>query len=479
MSSAPRSNYTLRRANWGIEEMHSEREIVIDNPSVQTDFKAEDFSVRRKRLASTLGDGRALLPGAPAQAGSTAFRQSNEFYYFTGVEVPHSYLLIDAAVGTSVLYLPHRNATDEATHGPSLASEDTEFAASVSGVDEVRPVEQLSYDIARPLFSRSRVSNRLFVPFSPAELAKSSRDDSMMTRAARVADPWDGEPSREGRLLANLRSRFPQFSIHDLSPAIDELRLIKSEAELVLMRRAGELAAQATKAAMAATHVGQTERELAALTLYTFISGGARSEGYGSIIASGPAIPYGHYTRNARTLGDGELILMDAAPDVAYYTSDMGRMWPVNGSYDRQQRAMYGYIVEYHQTTLTAIRPGRMPDEVMDEVAEIMRPRVEAYDFGDDEVRQGVIDTLSWRGHLSHPVGMSVHDDGHYRDRPLEEGMVISIDPSMWVRSRNIYVRVEDTVAVTATGIENLTGAAPLNLDEVETLVKSSGGSTA
>lgn len=446
---------------------------MIDTPPVQTDFTAEEFRGRRQRLAMTLDGARALISGAPVQAGSTYFRQSNDFYYLTGTEVPHSYLLIDAAAGTSILYLPHRNAVGEATNGPSLACEDTELAASVSGVDEVRPVEQLSFDIARPLF-RGAASDRLFVPFSPAELAMSSRDDSLMRRAALVSDPWDGESSREGRLLAHLRARFPQFTVSDLSPAIDDLRLIKSEAELVLLRRAGELAAKATTTAMAATHVGQTEREIFALALYTFISNGARSEGYGSIIASGPAIRYGHYTRNARTLGDGEMILMDAAPDVRYYTSDMGRMWPVNGHYDQQQRALYGYMVEYHQTTLAAIRPGRMPDDVMDEVAEVMRPRVDAYKFAADDIRQGVLDTLSWRGHLSHPVGMAVHDDGQYRDRPLEEGMVISIDPSMWVRGRDIYVRVEDTVAITADGIENFTGGAPLDLDEVEHLVNSS-----
>lgn len=445
--------------------------MTIDIP-LQTDFSGADFRERRRRLADTLAGGRALIQGAAVQTGSSAFRQSNDFYYFTGTEIPHSYLLVDAAAGTSVLYLPHRNADDEAAEGPSLAAEDTELAVAASGVDEVRPVEQLSYDLARPLFKGT--SSRLFVPFSPAELTMSSRDGLMMRRAAIVADPWDGEPSREGRLLGHLRARFPQFAMTDLSPATDDLRLIKSDAELVLLRRAGELAAQATTRAMAATYVGQTERELAALTQYTFISGGARSEGYGAIIASGPAIRHGHYTRNARTLDDGELILMDAAPDVAYYTSDMGRMWPVNGRYSPVQRALYGFMVEYHQTTLQAIRPGRMPDDVMDEVAEIMRPRVDAYDFGDDDILSGVMDTLQWRGHLSHPVGMAVHDDGHYRDRPLEVGMVISIDPSMWVRNRHIYVRVEDTIAVTADGIENFTGAAPLDLDEVEQLVGSS-----
>jgi Xaa-Pro aminopeptidase len=446
---------------------------VIDSPLVQTDFTAEELRGRRQRLATRLDGSRALISGAPVQAGSTSFRQSNDFYYLTGTEVPHSYLLIDAAAGTSTLYLPHRDAVRESSDGVALSCEDKELAASVSGVDEVRPVEQLSFDIARPLF-RGPASNRLFVPFSPPELAKSSRDDSLMRRAAAVSDPWDGEPSREGRLLAHLRDRFPQFIVSDLSPAIDEMRLIKSEAELVLLRRAGELAAKATTAAMAATHVGQTEREIAALTLYTFISNGARSEGYGSIIASGPAIPYGHYTRNTRTFGDGEMILMDVAPDVGYYTSDMGRMWPVNGRYDQEQRALYGYMVEFHQTTLASIRPGRTPDDVMDEVAEIMRPRVDAYTFSSPDIRQGVLDTLSWRGHLSHPVGMAVHDNGQYFGRPLEEGMVISIDPSMWVRHKRIYVRVEDTVAITADGIENFTAGTPLDLDEVENLINSS-----
>lgn len=442
-----------------------------ETPPVQTDFTAKEFRARRAKLAAMLGGGRALIQGAGVHAGSAVFRQSNSLYYLTGTEVPHSYLLIDAKSDTSTLYLPHRNHSNEASEGPSLACEDIELVASVTGVDNVRPVEQLAYDLAQPLFFGA--SSHLFVPFVPAELTMGGRDSSMMRRAALATDPWDGEPSREARLLAHLRNRYPQLVLNDLSLELDELRLIKSEAELVLLRRAGALSAKSVTKAMAATHVGQTERELAALTLYTFISGGARSEGYGSIIASGPAIKYGHYNRYERTLGDGELVLMDAAPDVAYYTSDIGRMWPVNGRYDAQQRALYGYMVEYHQATLAAIRPGRMPGEVMDEVAEIMRPRVDAFDFGADDIREGVVDTLSWRGHLSHPVGMAVHDIGHYKDRPLQEGMVLSIDPSMWVRGRQIYVRVEDTIAVTADGIENLTGDAPLELDDVEQLVNS------
>lgn len=446
-----------------------------ETPPVQTDFTAEELRARRTKLAAKLDGGRALIQGAGVHAGSAAFRQSNNFYYLTGTEVPHSYLLIDSAAAKSTLYLPHRNHGNEASEGPSLACEDIELVASVTGVDDVRPVEQLGYDLAQPLFFGA--SSVLFLPFAPAELTMASRDGSMMRRAALVTDPWDGEPSREARLLTHLRDRYPQLVLSNLSFELDELRLIKSEAELVLLRRAGALAATSVTNAMAATHVGQTERELAALTLYTFISGGARSEGYGSIISSGPAIRHGHYTRYERTFGDGELVLMDAAPDLAYYTSDIGRMWPVNGKYDAQQRALYGYMVEYHRATLAAIRAGRMPADVMDEVAEVMRPRVDAWDFGGDDVRQGILDTLNWRGHLSHPVGMAVHDIGHYKDRPLQEGMVLSIDPSMWVRGKQIYVRVEDTIAVTADGIENLTVGAPLELDEVEQLINSGAAS--
>jgi len=112
------------------------------------------------------------------------------------------------------------------------------------------------------------------------------------------------------------------------------------------------------------------------------------------------------------------------------------------------------------------------PDQVMDEAAEAMRPVWEAWRFSSDAHREGARRTLEFRGHLSHPVGMAVHDDGDYHHRPLQPGTVFAVDPQMWIPEEKLYIRVEDTVVVTEAGIENLTRAAPLELDDVEALMR-------
>ena len=208
-----------------------------------------------------------------------------------------------------------------------------------------------------------------------------------------------------------------------------------------------------------------------AIANYVFHYHGARGEGYRSIIPSGERAWHGHYGWNDGPLADGDLILMDTAPEYAYYTSDIGRMWPVNGRYVPWQRELYGFMVDYHKALLARIRPGVTADQVMDEAAAAMRSRVEAASFPKPDYEAAARRALDFRGHMSHPVGMAVHDVGNYRPLPLAPGMVFTVDPQLWVPEERLYIRCEDTVAVTAEGIENLTAAAPLDLDEVESIV--------
>jgi len=169
---------------------------------------------------------------------------------------------------------------------------------------------------------------------------------------------------------------------------------------------------------------------------------------------------------------DGDVVLMDTAPDYHYYTSDIGRMWPVNGTYVPPQRELYGFIVEYHKVLLGRIRPGATVDEIHDEAAAEMAKVVERTEFSKEIYEAAARRALEFRGHLSHPVGMAVHDSGGYRAKPLSPGVVFSVDPQMWVPQERLYIRVEDTVVVTRDGIENFTGDAPLDLDDVEALMK-------
>ncbi|HES77169.1 MAG TPA: M24 family metallopeptidase, partial [bacterium] len=211
---------------------------------------------------------------------------------------------------------------------------------------------------------------------------------------------------------------------------------------------------------------------LGALANYIYAVNGAQGEGYRPIIAGGENIWHIHYFLNHCPLQDGDLVLMDVAPECRYYTSDIGRMWPVNGIYAPWQRELYGYIVAYHKVLLSILRPGVTPGQVMDEAAEVMRGIWESWLFSKESHREGARRTLEFRGHLSHPVGMAVHDDGDYTRRPLLPGTVFAVDPQMWIPEEQLYIRVEDTVVVTETGIEVFTTAAPLELDDVEALMR-------
>ncbi|MCL6429470.1 MAG: M24 family metallopeptidase [Anaerolineae bacterium] len=202
-----------------------------------------------------------------------------------------------------------------------------------------------------------------------------------------------------------------------------------------------------------------------------YLVNGAKGEGYRPIIASGENIWHTHYFRNDGVLKDGDLVLMDVAPECHYYTSDIGRMWPVSGVYAPRQRELYGFMVEYHEALLARLRPGVMPDQVMDEAAAAMRGVWERWPFSKEVYREAARRTLEFRGHLSHPVGMAVHDDGDYRQRPLLPGTVFTVDPQMWVPEEKLYIRVEDCVAITEEGVEVLTTGAPLELADVEALM--------
>ena len=263
--------------------------------------------------------------------------------------------------------------------------------------------------------------------------------------------------------------------ILDLTPVLDELRLIKSERELVLLRKAGRLSALGVIEAMRSTKPGVFEYQLDAVMRYHYLANGARDAGYRAIIAGGANAWYGHYSANNCPLQDGDLVLVDCAPDYHYYTSDIGRMWPVNGTYSPVQRELYGFMVAYHKVLLRLIRPGVTGAQIQQEAAAQMAEVVERTKFSKDIYEAAARRALEFPYHMSHCVGMAVHDVGHYRGKPLRPGTVFALDPQMRVPEERLYIRVEDTVVVTEDGIENLTADAPLDLADVEAVVRKPG----
>lgn len=426
-------------------------------------FPPEEFAGRRVRLYDAIGDGVAVLQGAGPLGGFELFRQTNEVLYLTGLEAPQAYVLLDGATREASAYLPNR--PEGAAEEETLAyAEDADRLCALTGLDGVHPWSTLEQHIA----DRAVV----YTPSAPAEDRMSSRD--VLVHAARraAADPWDGGGTRQDRFIARLRERRPDAEIRDLSPLLDAMRIIKSPREIAVMRWAGELSARAVLEAMAITRPGLRESDLHGAMHRAFAEGGARGEGYRAIIPAGRENAWdGHYCRNDGPLRDGDLILMDCAPDVCNYTSDIGRMWPVSGRYSPEQRALYGLVVRYHRALMARIRPGVMPREAMRDAAEEVRPWVESTAWPRPTHEAAACRCLEWTGHCSHPVGMAVHDVGAYLDAPFEPGLVFSLDPSLWVPEERLYIRVEDTGVVTTDGFESFTALAPLDLDVAERLV--------
>jgi Xaa-Pro aminopeptidase len=442
----------------------------------QSDFPADEFKARWAKLFDRIGNGVAVVQGMPLTDGYTFPRQYNTFYYLCGIETPGAYMRFDGESRRATLYLPPRNERLERAEGKVLSADDGELVKRLTGVDEVRPLDATRAE-GWPLTPGPRPRETvIFAEFSPAEAAGQSRGELVAADTARAMDFWDGGTSRQRRFVELLRTRNPRAEIKDLNPILDELRAIKSPREIALIRRASELAGLGLIEAMRSTEPGVTEYQLDAAARYVFLLNGARLEAYRSITAAGiENINNMHYFRNTAALKDGDLVLMDYAPDYRYYVSDIGRVWPVNGKYNAWQRELLQFVLEYHKAVLARIRPGVTPAQIMDEARKAMEPVFARTTFTKpiyEAAARRLVETGG--GVFSHTVGMAVHDVGGYRSG-LKPGHVFSVDPQLRVPEENLYLRYEDTVVVTDTGVENFTDFLPMELDAMERLVREKG----
>lgn len=440
----------------------------------QTDFPPEEFRARWQQVFDRIGkDAVAVVQGVPMTTGFVVPRQSNSFYYLCGVETPGAYLLLDGRTRQVTLYLPPRNERLERNEGKVLSAEDAEEVEALSGVDAVRPTTAMTGDW--PL-GTSRAA-AIYAESAPAEGWAESRYELEVAAAAVAADPWDGRLPRHAQFVQLLRVRHPRVKIEDLTPILDDMRIVKSPREVALVRRASQLAGLGILAAIRSTKPGVFEYQLDAAARYVFQVNGARLDAYRSITASGTEnINNGHYWRNSRQVQDGDLVLMDYAPDYRYYVSDVTRMWPAGGRYLPWQRELLQFVLDYRDVVMARIRPGRTPDEILAEAREAMAPVLARTRFSKpvyEAAARKLVETGG--GVFSHPVGLAVHDVGSYRRGPLRPGHVFSIDPQLWVPEEKLYIRYEDTVAITETGVENFTAFLPSALKDLEALVGDRG----
>lgn len=446
-----------------------------------SDFPPEEFAARRAKVMDAIGpEAIALVQGAPTPVGYVRFRQSNEFYYLTGIEAPHAYLLIDGATRESTLYLPDQKAGRERSEGKVLSTADADLITNELGFDAVHAPAVMTEHLQE--HTKRQPVPAVYTMFSPAEGLSVSRDLGRRRVSDIATDPWDGRPSREEHFISLIKGRFPVFEVQDLTSILDQLRLIKSERELALIRKATRLSGLGLMEAMRSTEPEIHERDLDAVAKYVFFLNGAQGQGYYSLIASASNAYFPHYNAGKRLMQDGDFLLMDYAPDVGYYTSDLTRMWPVNGKFSPWQRELYGFYVGCYRAVLDHIRPHVTGQQVVKEALVEMEKILAASSFSKLEYQraaEGFVASYRSRSDnprtgLGHGVGMAVHDVGRSNGQLLP-GMVFTIEPALRVPEERIYIRLEDLIIITEDGAEITSDFLPMDMDGIEKLMQESG----
>lgn len=395
-----------------------------------------EFQARRKRVMEAIGDGVAVVfagDGAPPLSG--VWEPDWNFYYLTGIrDEPGAAVLFDPRSEDPkrrcILFLRPLNPELEAWDG--YRDRVSESLRRQTGFETV----MRTLGLPRWLTGVARKRGRLVClhPFSV----------------------YDAPVSPDLSVFRKVVERSVGIRIEERTQVLPAMRSVKSKAEIGMMERAAQATATGYRAAAAAMAPGVTERAVQAALEGGFIECGARGTGYNSIVGSGLNSTVLHYNVNTGTLEDGDLLLIDAGARVGGYTADVTRTFPVNGKFTRDQREVYEIVLEALEAAIRAARVGaRFAD-----LEAAARKVIDRKGYGDAYIHG-----------IGHHVGIEVHDV--MPDGAFKAGMIITVEPGIYLPDRKIGVRIEDDVLITARGPKNLTEMIPKRASEVEGMVRS------
>jgi len=444
-------------------------------------FNATPFVERRNRLIAamqTAGGGVAIIPTAPEvmrnRDADYPYRHDSYFYYLSGFTEPEAVIVLVAGEqNLSLLFCRDKNLEREIWDGYRFGPQ---AAQAQFAFDAAHPIEELDKNM-------------------PA----------LLSDARAVYYALGQDPHRDARLqgwLQGVRALSRSgvaapSAVIDVSVLLDDMRLVKDAVEIDLMQRAGIISAEAHCRAMRIARPGLREYHLEAELLHEFRRNGSQYPAYGSIVATGANACVLHYRASDAELKDGDLVLIDAGCELDGYASDITRTFPANGRFSGPQRTLYDIVLAAQDAAIAETAPGKRFMDGHDAAVRVLAQGM--LDTGLlDANKVGTLDDVLEKGdyrqfymhRTGHWLGMDVHDVGDYRDpaaadgskpwRTLQPGMVLTIEPGIYVRPGagvpetywNIGIRIEDDAHVTPSGCELLTTGVPNRADEIEALMR-------
>ena len=430
-----------------------------------------NFSERRDLLAGKVLEDSAIIVSAASVKSRISdteysYRQDSNFYYLSGYEEPESLILIRPNQDKErfIIFCRDRDPLREQWDGFRTGQEGViqdygaDAAYSINSIDEIMPkllegAKNIYFSMSAPCGVDAKISSWV------EDIRKNTRSGA--------------EPPQ------NLLS---------LDSILHEMRLIKESDEMDLMKQAANITTEAHIRAMQSVRPGMYEYQLEAEYLYAFNKNGARSPAYNSIVGGGNNSCILHYVENNAELQDGDLVLVDAGCEYQYYASDVTRTFPVNGKFSPEQREIYSIVLEAHKQSMEQAKPGNKWNLMHEKSVEVIVEGLLSIGLLQGS-RDEIIDkgeyTKFYMHRIGHWLGMDVHDVGSYKQdgdwRPLEEGMVMTVEPGIYIldsmegvddKWKGIGVRIEDDIAITDSGFEILTPDVPRTIEEVEQTVQ-------
>jgi Xaa-Pro aminopeptidase len=380
-----------------------------------------EYASRRARVAERIKGASMILFGA-ADSELVKFKQEDNFYYLTGFSEPDAVLLIDATGNQpqEFLFIRPRNRNQERWNGPTTSP----------GAEGEKETGIMSVQVTNDL--------------APAFARLTMRSSKVFTKTA------------DRRSTEQLKILSPSADLQNAEPVIAAFRMRKSPTELALMEKTVKITLSGQEAAARAIAPGVWEYQVEAALEFEFRRRGAERPAFPSIVGSGPNSTILHYNASTRQMQAGDLVVVDVGAEYSGYAGDVTRTYPVSGKFTPRQREIYQIVLDAQKAALAMVKPGATISQIHQAALGYIRSK----DYG-SEFTHGT----------SHHLGLYVHDVGDTR-RPLEPGMVITVEPGIYLDKEQLGVRIEDDVVVTETGYRMLSDF-PREIAEIEALMAS------
>ena len=407
----------------------------------------KEFIKRQKYLLEQIGKNSITIVGAGFKPAPTS-----DFYYLTGFDESDAFAVFvpGRAEGEYILFSQEKDPKQELWEGLRIGQQK---ACADYGANQAFSINKADTILPDLIANREQVYFNLDNYESIMQWIKPLRDKE--------------------RTGINVPTDFI-----NVGKIIHEMRIIKDETEIALLRKAAQISAAAHLRAMQACRPGMFEYELEAELSYEFVKNGGRRPAFENIVASGANACILHYIENDKELKDGDLILIDAGVEYKHYAGDISRTFPVNGKFTTEQKAIYQAVLDTQLAVIEHIRPGVSWLDLQH-----ISERVITKKLIELNLLHGEIDDLLqkrafepfYMHKIGHWLGLDCHDVGRYKVtdewRKLEPGMVLTVEPGIYIAEQGIGVRIEDDVLITKDGCEVLTADLPKTIEEIDDLM--------